>query len=208
MEEATKTKTFIVPLSVITPIDIARLLRELDALDEYLRQISIRQGSPVAELPGYSRMLDAVVHDNGFNLLEATERQELRSQLIQIQNTAPVLHISFSAEPPGAYVQKLVAWLRQNLHPSILVRVGLQPNIGAGCIVRTPNRQFDLSLRSFFESKHDFFMRKLHEVLADDDGSEAATPTEATQTVAVDAVRSEPVEEPASIPIEVSEVKS
>lgn len=181
-QEVAQKKAFNLPLSVVTPIDIARLIRELDGLDEYLRQMSLRQGQDLQELPNYSRMLDGVVHNNNMNLLDGNERQSLKQQLINLQKTAPVLHISFSAEPPGSYVQKIVDWLRQNLDPLILVRVGLQPNIGAGCIVRTPNRQFDLSLRSYFDSKHDFFMRKLHEVLSGEEEPiiVAESPVEAT----------------------------
>jgi hypothetical protein len=45
---------------------------------------------------------------------------------------------------------KLVGWFRANVHPHVLVQVGLQPNIAAGCVVRTTNKVFDLSLRNHF----------------------------------------------------------
>lgn len=153
------------PIAVVSPIDVARLLRELESLDEFFRQSAIRSGDEPETTPRYSRLLDEVVVANSLNLLQPTDRESLISSLSNLSGTAPILHISFSADPPGPYVQKIVGWLRENIDEMILVRVGLQPNIAAGCIVRTDNRSFDFSLRKYFESKHDFFMEKLHEVL-------------------------------------------
>ncbi len=85
----------------------------------------------------------------------------------ELHQSAPILHISFSVDPPGAYVQKIVAWLRVNIHKYALITVGLQPNIGAGCIVRTTNKLFDFSLREFFAEKRGFFIEKLHAAVAD-----------------------------------------
>jgi hypothetical protein len=37
----------------------------------------------------------------------------------------------------------------------------LQPTLGAGCVVRTTNRQFDFSLRQDFARKRDLLLEKL-----------------------------------------------
>lgn len=177
-----KNKQLVVPIAVISPIDAARLIRELNSLDEYLRQVEIRSGNAPQEVPRYSRLLDEVVQANGYNLLADADRSLLVSQLEELHEHAPVLHISFSADPPGSYIQKIVSWLRQNIDGRILVQVGLQPNIGAGCVVRTPNKQFDFSLRSYFDSKHEFFMKKLHEVVAPEMLTPVAAVVEPTQT--------------------------
>jgi F0F1-type ATP synthase delta subunit len=50
-------------------------------------------------------------------------------------------------------VAQIVAWLRQNLHPTALVTVGLQPSIVGGCIVRTPDHFYDFSLRRQFKEQ-------------------------------------------------------
>jgi hypothetical protein len=70
--------------------------------------------------------------------------------LKSLSANAPVMHVSFSVDPPGPYVQKIVFWFRHNIRGDILVRVGLQPNIGAGCVVRTTNKSFDFSLKKIF----------------------------------------------------------
>lgn len=153
------------PIAVVSPTDVARLLREIDNLDEFFRQSAIRQGGELQSAPRYSRLLDEVVVANKLNLLQESDRQKLISAFKNLSATAPVMHVSFSVDPPGPYVQKIVFWFRQNIRGDVLVRVGLQPNIGAGCVVRTTNKSFDFSLKRFFDSKHDFFMKKLHEVV-------------------------------------------
>ena len=176
-------KQFTLPIAVISPTDIARLLRELENLDEYFRQTAIREGNDPQNTPRYSRLLDEIVVENTANLLDEKARWNLIPQLEDLRDKAPVLHISFSVDPPGSYVQKIVAWLRSNIDNKVLVTVGLQPNIGAGCVVRSTNHTFDFSLRQYFETKHDFFMEKLHQVLisANQDNSMEASEVEREQ---------------------------
>jgi hypothetical protein len=197
-------KTFELPIAVISPTDVARLLRELENLDEYFRQAAIRTGGTPQSAPRYSRLLDEVVIANNLNLLQENDRQWLISAFKGLETSAPIMHVSFSVDPPGPYVQKIVNWFRQNIRGDVLVRVGLQPNIGAGCVVRTTNKSFDFSLRRFFDSKHDFFMKRLHEVVKpelDDDvfepKLEAEKPPEEPETE-LTAMRQETVPEEAA----------
>ncbi len=166
--EAIENKEFVLPTDVVSPTDVARLNRELENLDEFFRQSEIRQGGTPQSAPRYSRLLDSVVVANGLNLLQRSDRESLIEKMKHLKEHAPVMHISFSVDPPGPYVQKIVYWLRKNIQGLILVRVGLQPNIGAGCVVRTTNKSFDFSLRRFFTSKRDFFAKKLHAVVSED----------------------------------------
>lgn len=82
--------------------------------------------------------------------------------------------MSFSADPSPLFTQRLISWLRQNIHPDLLLQVGLQPTIGAGTVVRTTNKYFDLSLREFFNQKKAVLLAKMR---SNDIGSEA-TPQE------------------------------
>jgi F0F1-type ATP synthase delta subunit len=159
-----------IPNEIISPTDIARLLRETENLDEFFRQSAIRQGGTPQSTPRYSRLLDTLVVANELNLLQANDREKMLASMKELAANAPVLHISFSVDPPSAYVQKIVTWLRSNIDGRILVRVGLQPSIGAGCVVRTTNKSFDFSLRRFFDNKKEFFAQKLHEVMSSDAG--------------------------------------
>ncbi len=156
------------PTSIVSPTDIARLAREMDDLDNFFAQQEIRQGGAPTAMPRVSKLMDQLAADNQLNLLHESERGQLKGLLDSLHQSAPVLHISFSVDPPGPYVQKIVDWLRRNIHQHVLVTVGLQPNIGAGCVVRTTNKLFDFSLREFFTQKRDFFIEKLHQAITDD----------------------------------------
>jgi hypothetical protein len=138
-------------------------------------------------VPRYSRLLDAIIVINKIDLVDSDQRSSLMQRFQAMQESAPIMHISFSVDPPGAYVQKIVGWLRENIHPLVLVRVGLQPNIGAGCIVRTTNKAFDFSLRQYFDTKHEFFVSRLHDVVAENSNEpqqlvEATVPEETPET--------------------------
>ncbi len=158
----------VLPTSVMSPTDIARLLREIESVDNFFREATIRESGTPNKLPRLSKLMDQLVTENKLNLLQSPDRVIISSQLQSLRDSAPVMHISFSTDPPGSHVQKIVVWLRSNVHPSILVTVGLQPNIGAGCIVRTTNKLFDFSLREYFAQKRGFFIKKLHESITDE----------------------------------------
>jgi F0F1-type ATP synthase delta subunit len=153
------------PIAVVSPTDIARLTRELVDIDEFLVQSAIRKGGQRQTIPRYSRLLDEVVVSNKLNLLQEDDRHKLLASFKNLTDTAPVVHISFSSDPPGPYIQKIVFWFRQNIRRDVLLSVGLQPNIAAGCIVRTNSKSFDLSLKRFFQNKKDFFQEILHKAV-------------------------------------------
>lgn len=144
------------PVLAVGKVDVGRLLREVQALDNFLRQAAIRQpGTQPAKLPKTSRLLDDLLQTNRINVLHEEERNRLLNFLMEIYAHAPTLHMSFSADPSPLFMQKLMIWLRKEIHPLVLVQVGLQPNMGAGCVVRTTNKYFDFSLRNRFTERRD-----------------------------------------------------
>jgi hypothetical protein len=143
------------PVLVSSPSDIGRLTRELEALNEALMQLELRQPGQEVKLPKTSLLLDKITAQNELNLLHKEERQRLLKFLQTVRKQAPLLHISFNADPTAGFMEKLVAWLRKEIHPHVLVTIGLQPNLGVGCIVRSGSRQFDFSLRQNFARKRD-----------------------------------------------------
>ncbi len=176
--------TITLPVSIVSPTDIARLTREIEAIDNFFREQQIRNAGAPNTPPRLSKLMDQLASDNQKNLLVEEDRKQLVLLLEKLHATAPVMHISFSVDPPGAYVQKIVEWLRNNVHSYVLVTVGLQPNIGAGCIVRTTNKLFDFSLREFFYQKRDFFIEKMHSVLVDIPQTETVASPVQTQATA------------------------
>jgi hypothetical protein len=132
------------PLSIVEPIDIGRLLREVNKLDDSLHQDSLR-GTKPAKVQ-ISEKLAELTKANSLEITEASDRKQLLSFLEELKTKAPVMHISFASEPSDKFKAGLITWLRTEIHPMVLVIVGLEPNIGAGCTVRTNNKYFNLSL--------------------------------------------------------------
>ena len=163
MAPKTATKQLVLPDSVIGPVDLGRLLREMETLDNTLMQQRVRTDVAL-KLPSLSRLLDQTVALNKLDLLESADLQKLQRFLTQTKAHAPVLHISFGADPSPLFTQKLVLWLRQEINPLILLTVGLQPSIGAGCIVRSTNKYFDFSLRDHLSKNRQLLLSKLQEV--------------------------------------------
>jgi len=154
-------RELVLPILVFGIVEVRRLKRELESLDEYIRQAVLREPGKQAALPRVSRLLDALATDNGRNLLQATDRRELHQFLDHVTRSAPTIHISFASDPSSAFTAKLVSWLRANIHPAVLLQTGLQPTIAAGCILRTANKSFDFSLRERFTEQRDLLLEAL-----------------------------------------------
>lgn len=155
-------QAIVLPTLISSPGDVSRARRELESLDNYLEAQRLREpGAPMDRLPKLSRSLNELAETNNLNLLHRTVRQELERYLDSVRNGAPVIHVSFASDPSSASLQKIVVWLRQNIRPDVLVQVGLQPGIVAGCVVRTTNRYFDFSLRKHLQDRTSFLLDAL-----------------------------------------------
>jgi len=144
----------VLPTLVFGAVEVRRLQRELEAVEEFFEQARLRADATQAvRPPKVSRLLDTLASENHVNLQHVAERQILVNFLRDISQSAPSVHISFAVDPSSAFTAKLVSWLRTNIHPYALLQLGLQPSIAAGCVVRTPNQVFDFSLRQRFEAQ-------------------------------------------------------
>lgn len=154
------------PVGVVTPGDMHKLKRELEVLEDTLQQMRLRTNSPVAKLPRASRSLEEFASTNRLNLLLPDDRQRAVAYIASTIKSAPVLHMSFAAEASRKFTTEIVLWLRTNLQPDILLDIGLEPAIAAGCILRTPAKQYDFSLRARFASRAGLLTEKLHDAAA------------------------------------------
>lgn len=190
-----REQQFVLPDSIVGPVDAGRLSREMEQLDDYLRQAAIRKTGAAMQLPKTTGLLDELAEANHLNLLQAADRRRLVNFLHGLSEKAPVLHVSFAADPSPAFTAKIVHWLRQNIHPFVLVQVGLQPSIAAGCTVRTTNKYFDFSLRQHLLQNRQMLINALAKL--DAQPVAAAQPSE-SETTAGSAVPQPPATTPAA----------
>jgi F0F1-type ATP synthase delta subunit len=160
-EETTKTQPTLPP-SIISTVDLGNIARELETVDGFFAQAEARNAGESLTPPKTSRTLENLAKDYNLNLLDEKDRAKLAKFLEDLRTNAPVIHISFAAEPSAAFLKKIIEWFRLNIHPQVLVRVGLQPSMAAGCIVRTPNKYFDFSMRRHFNDHLDKLAAGIH----------------------------------------------
>jgi F0F1-type ATP synthase delta subunit len=151
--------TIKIPTAVVGQTDINRAVRELGALDDFFMSAAARSAGTAITPPRITYMLQQLARDNQANLMEAGHRETLKQRLTDVLKTAPVLHISFAAEPTPRITDSILSWLRSNVHPHALLVIGLQPTIAAGCVLRTNNKIFDMSLRSHLHKQEDYLVR-------------------------------------------------
>jgi F0F1-type ATP synthase delta subunit len=159
--QSVPNRVLTLPVLITSSADVGRLARELEQIDNALLQLGLRAAAGEIKMPGTSRLMDQMLQLNKLNLLLADDRVLLQAFLAAVRDKAPVLHMSFSTDPSPAFTEKLIAWLRLEIHPELLLTVGLQPTIGAGCVVRTNNKYFDFSLRQDFLKKRQLLLDKL-----------------------------------------------
>lgn len=151
------------PMSIVGYSDVGHLLTEAEKVDNFLRQSAIRETGTPMQLPKTSKLFEELVTTNNLNLLEVNDRTMLLNLLKAVRAKAPVMHMSFNSDPSPMFLQRLITWMRLELHPFVLLQIGLNPSIGAGCVVRTTNRFFDFSLRQQFTEQRDLLISKLRE---------------------------------------------
>lgn len=149
------------PVQVSSAVDVGRLIRELEQIDNAVLQLGLRAAGTTVQMPKTTHLMDQIIGLNKLNLLRPEDRAALYKFLTGVHNKAPVLHMSFSADPAPAFIEKLMVWLRREVHPNILLTIGLQPTIGAGCIVRSTNKYFDFSLRQDFIKKRQLLLAQI-----------------------------------------------
>ena len=106
------------PVSVSGPSEVGRLLHELEAIDSALLSQELREGQ-TATAPTMSGLMRSTVEANKFNLSHKEDRDRLGQFLRHVKQNAPLLHISFSADPPPNFMERLMTWLRREIDPHV-----------------------------------------------------------------------------------------
>lgn len=165
MSEATK-KThadFALPPSVVSKVDVSRLVSELEKIDNDLTTTSIRAGIGVNDqvTPTLSPKLKDFLVLNKLMLKTAKERSELLAEMRALKDTIPVIHMTFAVEADSESLGQLAQWLRTSIHPQAVIAVGLQPGLIAGVYLRTPNHVHDLSMRAALKGGRELLAREI-----------------------------------------------
>lgn len=148
---------FVLPTGVVSKGDIARLIREFEALDNALTTSKVRKkvGAKEADAPVLSGQLGAFIDANPVELDSTSARTRYIRQLRVLKDTAPIIHMTFASVVDSESLQQLIVWLRDSIHPQTVIDVHLQPALVAGVYVRTPNHVHDFSVRGALAGRRD-----------------------------------------------------
>lgn len=163
-EPAIKTYAdFILPPSVVSKIDVSRLVNEVERVDVEMTTATVRAktGSYQQVAPTMSDQLVDFLNQNRITLNDSHDRANLIKLLRQLKDHVPIINMTFTVEADRESLQQLVQWLRTSVHRQAVIAVGLQPAMIAGVYLRTPNRVHDLSLRGALEGSQDLLIKEL-----------------------------------------------
>ena len=144
------------PNNLFSKSDLMQLMRELNSLNDFFVGAAARQTGNAMQLPKTSRIMNQLAELNGINLVDAQARKQLAQTLEELLRKAPAIRMSFATDPSPKTLEPVLVWLRTNIHPQLLLELGLQPSLAAGCMVRTPNKIYDFSLRTYLEKQSQF----------------------------------------------------
>jgi hypothetical protein len=112
-----------------------------------------------------SRSLSDFLELNKLDITNPQTRMALKHQLGVMKDKSPTIRMVFAVEPEPEFLQQLVAWIRQEIHPGALLTIGLQPGIIGGVYMRTPNHIHDFTVRTLLAGKRDLIRTELEAVL-------------------------------------------
>jgi hypothetical protein len=161
------TDTLVFPPALISRADLARLVREIEDIDNDLGAQKARNhatGKTGYSLPALSHVMNDFVELNKIDIANDQARMHLKEQMKIIKDKAPVMHMTFAVEADPASLQKLTAYLRKEIHPQALLVVGLQPALVGGAYIRTPNHIHDFSVRAKMAEKRGIILQDLEQL--------------------------------------------
>ena len=143
-------ESFVLPPTVVSRIDVSRLVSEVERIDNELTAAAVRNKISETEQPTpvQSEQLTDFLRLNELALNDSHERSRIVKEIRQLKEKAPVLHMTFAVTADPESLGKIADWLRKTIHPQAVIAVGLQPNLVAGVYLRTPNHVHDLSLKT------------------------------------------------------------
>jgi F0F1-type ATP synthase delta subunit len=155
--------SFTLPPNIVSKADVARLVIEVEAVDNAQTTEAVREkvGAAGHAETVLSEQLTDFLAQNQLAIGTGPERSELIKQLHLLKESAPVIHMTFAVPADRDSLHQLVGWLRSSVHPQAVISVGLQPALVAGVSIRTTNRVHDLSMRSVLRKNHGLLVKEL-----------------------------------------------
>ena len=155
------------PNSIATKSDLVGVIRNVDeVLDNYVEnRIRNMEGVDFQSRPDVTSNLAELVSINKLDVNVDTLKS-LKQWLDHLNDHAPIVRFTFASDPNPEFIGGLVNWLRTATGRFVIIRYGIQPTIAAGCLMYTPARRYDFSLRNHLLSSDKVFKSALERVIS------------------------------------------
>jgi hypothetical protein len=146
---------FTLPSDIVTKVDVSRLVREFEGIDNALTAKTVRKkaGASSEETPAMSPQLSGFLEVNPVELENTGARSAYIKQLRLLKDNVKVMNMTFAVVADPESLQQLSAWLRESVHPHTVIDAHLQPALVAGVYLRSQNHVFDFSVRNALKAK-------------------------------------------------------
>ena len=151
------------PNSIGGKRDLILAMRQVESIlnDRLQDEVRERYGAKKVGTNVGEKMLGEILETN--KLKDDTQTlKKILQQMEGFKQHAPQVRVAVSQEPDQDLYKRLVAWFRKEIHPGILVQIGVQPTIGGGFILTTPMRRYDFSLKTRILSSTPKFIEIMH----------------------------------------------
>lgn len=136
----------LLPSSIYSPDHLRFCIDELKA---YAAALEERERGAKIDVPDLSvESTDLFIELKGSDSNRADVVNALVGELEHHLDRAPSISLTLAATASHRMKRELVAWLRQNTSPEVMVEFLVSPDIGGGMVLRTTNKVFDFSFRS------------------------------------------------------------
>ncbi len=154
---------FTLPTSVVSKVDLARLVKEFEALDNAYTSKSVRKkaGASTEDMPAMSPQLTTFLDLNPVELDNTSARSAYVKQLRLLKDNVKVMNMTFAVVADPESLQKLSAWVRESIHPQTVIDVHFQPALVAGVYLRSQSHVFDFSVRNALKAKRSELKKEL-----------------------------------------------
>lgn len=155
--------TFALPPSVVSRIDVSRLVSEVERVDGDLTAAAVRNKISESEqpMPVLSAQLTDFLAQNQLELGESHERSRIVKELRELKDKVPVIHMTFAVTADPESLAHIADWVRTSIQPQAVISVGLQPSLVAGVYLRTPNHVHDLSLKTKMANSRGLLVKEM-----------------------------------------------
>lgn len=166
--QAISHDSFTLPPSIVSKIDVSRLVDEVEQVDVTITTTLVRnkshkdeQGDSEFTMPTISDQLSDFLRDNELSLENGNDRSRIVHELRLLKDKVPVINITLATKADRESLQQLVSWFRTEADPQAVLAVGLQPGLIAGAYVRTPNKVHDMSMRAKLKAGRAVLLKEL-----------------------------------------------